>query len=432
MTEQKILSELKQQRDFLQAQEKSFLNLQESKREDALELSRKELEYLALEREVITNREMYNTLLAKVKELSLAGESDLNNIRIVEPAGLPTIAMGNRNTTLLLGGVLGLFLGIGLAFFLEYLENTVRTPDDVAQHLGLSVLGVVPQIAEANGTEVPPIIVQEGARDVPAEVYRSLRTNLFFSGTENSLKTIMIASAGPKEGKSITVANLGVVLAQAGQKVLLVDADLRRPRLHRIFEADRSVGLLTVLTDEATLDEAVVETDIPNLSILSSGKLPVNPSEILGSAQMKDLIARVRDQYDVVLFDSAPILGRTDAAVLAAETDGTILVIKTGEATRKALKMVVTQLERVEAQICGVVLNSVDVKKDRYYYYYYYYYYSPYDDDEALSTSKKRLNSSFGKASKHIGSRAAKEDISDRIMKQEVPRIRRWPERKQP
>lgn len=394
LTGQKILAELRRQKDFMKVQEDLFFKQQESKREEALKLSEKELEYLSLEREVTTNREMYNTLLTKVKELSLAGEADLNNIRIVEPAELPILPVGNKRLTLILSGVLGLSLGIGFAFFLEYLENTIRTPEDVEQHLGLPVLGIVPQIAEAKDSKSPPIIVQGSSKSAPAESYRSMRTNILFAGKEDSVKTVVITSAGPKEGKSLTTANLGVVLAQAGHNVLLVDADLRRPMLHRVFGADKYKGLSTVLAEELTIDEAIVKTDIPNLSVLTAGASSTNPSEILGSAQMKDVLEFVREQYDVVLLDSAPILGMADAAVLAAESDAVILVVKTGEATRKVLKTALMQLEQVEAQIFGVVLNNVDIRRDRYYYYYYYYYYySPYEDEDGKKVRKRKKHS---------------------------------------
>jgi len=393
LTEQKILTELKRQRDFLQAQENSFSTLQKTRYQEALKLSRKELEYLTLEREVTTNREIYNALLSRVKELSLAGESDLNNIRIVEPAQLPLAPMSSKNLTLPLGGILGLFLGIGFAFFLEYLENTIKTPDDVEQHLELPVLGVIPRVADAKQSQVPPIILREGPENAPAEAYRNLRTNLVLSRAENPLKAIMFTSAGPGEGKSLTAVNLAVALAQTGRNVLLVDADLRRPVLHQVFDLNRDRGLSTVLAGELALSEAVVKTDITNLSVLNAGISPANPSELLGSAQMRDLIGKVREQYDMVLFDSAPIAGMADARVLGSEIDGALLVIKAGEATRKALKALINQSEQVGAQICGVVLNNVDVRR---YEYYDYYYYFPYEDYKEKGLKRKKVSGEDG------------------------------------
>jgi capsular exopolysaccharide synthesis family protein len=376
LTKQKILAELERQRDFLQAQERSFLAQQEVKHQESLKSSREEMEYLALEREVTINREMYNALLTKVTELSLAGRSDLNNIRIVEPAELPMAPIGRgKPMMIILGGFLGLFLGIGSAFFLEYMVNTIKTPDDVAQHLDLPVLGVVPHIAKAQRGQRTPIILQQDLpRSIPAESYRSLRTKLLFSKADFPKKTIVITSTGPKEGKSTTAVNLGMALAQAEQSVLLVDADLRRPVLHQVFGTDRNKGLSAVLAEEMTIDEAIVETGIPNLSLLAAGMLSANPSEILGASRMKELTDQIRERYDIALFDSAPLLGMTDTVVLTTEADATVLVIKTGSPTRKALKIALAQLEQVGAEICGVVLNNVDVKRDRYYYHNYYYY----------------------------------------------------------
>jgi len=361
---------------------------------------------------------MYNTLLSKVKELSLAGEADLNNIRIVEPAELPGEPAGSDKLTLALGGFMGLFMGIGFAFFLKYLENTIRTPEDVEEHLELSVIGVIPQVAEAHKSKQPLLILKDNPKNAAAEAYRSLRTNLLFSGLKSSSadsgadppghpKTIVITSAGPGEGKSFTAANLGMAMAQAGHKVLLMDADLRRPMVHKIFGVSRATGLCTGLVGEATLEEAVVETDVPNLSILPTGKVPANPTEILGSEQMVGLLQTVKEQYDIVLLDSAPVLGMADTVVLASEADAVIIVIKTGAATRKALKLALAQLERVDAQICGVVLNDVDIRRDRYYDYYYYYYYSPYEDDAERIIRKRGKRKSSGDSETIVESQSA-------------------------
>ena len=394
LTEQKIIAELKRQREFLKAQEDSFLRQQKTKQQETLNLNKTEMDYLALEREVTTNRELYNALLSKVKELSLAGDVDLNNIRIVEPATLPYGQSGvSRNMTLALGGILGLFLGIGFAFFLEYLGNTIKTPDDVEQYTGLSVLAIIPQIAEARNSKTPMIITKDHPKDVAAEAYRGLRTNLVSTGLGDSLKTIMITSTGPREGKTLTTVNLGTALANAGYKVLLIDADLRRPKLHRVFGVDRTKGLSALLAGNLTLDEAVSETEVNNLSLMPSGPVPPNPSEILGSALMKELLKYIREHYDIVILDAAPILGMTDAVVLSTKIDGTLIVIKTEEATRKALKVAVAQLNQVGAKVCGAILNNVNVKRDKYYYYYYYYYYSPYEDEEGKKVKKRKKHS---------------------------------------
>jgi capsular exopolysaccharide synthesis family protein len=391
ITQRKILDELINQQNFLKTQENLLADLQKSIHEETLKLSRKELEYLALEREVMTNREIYNTMLAKIKELSLAEGAPPKSIRVIEQAELPTNPVDNRIIKIILSGILGLILGVSLAFFMEYLENSIRTPDDVEQYLGLPVLGVVPQLMTENSNRIPPIVMQNNEANLHAEAYRSLRTNLMFSDVKEPVKTITVTSAGPKEGKSITSVNLAVALSQAGKNVILVDADLRRPTLHNVFKVDKYKGLSGVIIGDTSVEEAIQKTEIPGLNILPSGRISANSSELLGSNQMRLLISQLRGCYDVTLFDSAPILGMADTPVLAAETDATVIVIKTGKTNRKTLKFILGQLDRVSANICGVVLNNVDVRFDRYYDYYHYYYYLPYKDEGQVDVNSGNL-----------------------------------------
>ena len=389
-TKHGILAELKQQRDFLRAQEKSFLIQQETQRQEALKLNAKELQYLNLEREVRTNQELYNTLLTKAKELSLISDADLNKIRIIEPAELPMFPMKSSSRDpkliMILAAIMGIFLGIAYSFLLERFENSIRTPEDIAYYLGLPVLGIVPRMPKTK-KDKPSLIVVANPKSAPAESYRSLRTSLLYSDT-NPMKTILITSAGPGEGKSITTANLGLALAKSNKNVLIVDADLRRPMMHNLFGLNRNAGLSSVLEGEASLESVIVKINEIDLSILPSGRLPKEPAEILGSEKMKDFIAKVSNIYDIVLFDSAPILGMTDTMVLAKEVDKTIMIIKVGQVSRKALRMAISSLDQLGVQIYGSVLNNVDVKRDRYYNEYYHYYYSSYEDKEANSKKK--------------------------------------------
>ena len=370
----------------------------------------KELQLARLTRDRVVSNQTYMMLIQHREEAQLAQAVQVGNISVADPAIRPLGPYSpNRKITLIMGGLLGLFLGVGFAFFLEYLDDTIRMPDDINDRLDAALLGVIPQFAKARGSKMPPIVLQDKSRSSPAEAYRSLRTNLLFSDMSNPPKTIVVTSAGPQEGKSLTIVNLSVAMAQAGQNVLLVDADLRRPMLHRVFNVERSKGLSTVLAGELTIDETVVKTDIPNLSVLTSGALPSNPSEILGSLQMKELISQTREQYDIVLFDSAPTLTMADTPVLCSEVDGVLLIINAGNTTRKALGMTIEQLELVEARILGVVLNNVDFRRDRYYYYYYYYY-SPYEDKEEKKLEKRRKR--YTKGSRHSKQRENKADTT--------------------
>jgi succinoglycan biosynthesis transport protein ExoP len=330
--------------------------------------------------EIVFDQQLYSMLASKQEELKAQYIMQNKPPEIMEKAVEPLYpSKPERKLTLMLGTVLGLFLGIGFAFFLEYFENTIRTPDDVTQYLGFPVLGVIPHDKEAKKSKTPIIMMNKRAKRSSAEAYRGLRTSLL-AHVGNSIKTI---------------TNLGTALAQMEKNVLLIDADLRRPSLHRVFNVERREGLSAVLAGESTLNEVVIKALDPNL--LTSGTLPSDTSEALGSDQMKDLIKQAKEQYDLVLFDAAPTLGMADSLVLASQTDGTILVVKTGRATRRMLKIMVSQLEEVGANILGVVLNDVNVKGDRYYsdyYYYYYNYYSPYKDEEGNQIERRKRHKS--------------------------------------
>ncbi|HHV55093.1 MAG TPA: CpsD/CapB family tyrosine-protein kinase [Firmicutes bacterium] len=218
------------------------------------------------------------------------------------------------------------------------------------------------------------LIVHHQPKSPVAEAYRTLRTNIQFAAVGHALRTLLITSAGPDEGKTTALANLGVAMAQAGSKVLLVNADLRRPALHRLLNRPERVGLTNVLLGTVPLEEAIQPTGIENLSFLGSGPLPPNPSELLGSAAMGEIIARLQEMYDLALFDAPPVVAITDAAVLAPRVDGVILLVRSGHTDREAARQARLNLQRVGARILGVILNDVQMRGGRYGYYYYYYY----------------------------------------------------------
>lgn len=220
--------------------------------------------------------------------------------------------------------------------------------------------------------EKRPLITFTKPKDPIAEAYRTLRTNIHFSAMDNPYRAIMLTSAGPGEGKSTTLANLGVAMAQAGNKVLIVDCDLRKPVQHKVFELSNIKGITNVLVDHVSIDEAIQSSRVPDLSILTSGPIPPNPSELLGSERMKGLIEELKDQFDLVLFDTPPVVAVTDAAVLAAQLDGIILVLRSGVAKIDMAKQAKELLEKANGKIIGTVLYGVNFSGEDYHYYYYY------------------------------------------------------------
>ncbi len=292
--------------------------------------------------------------------------------QVAEPPSYPVRPRVGLN--LMLGGLVGLVVGLGLAFFIEYLDTSVKTMEDVESLLGLPVLAIIPKNIH---------VLHKDQGDSPdAEAYRILRTNIEFNRKSPQANTISLVSGGPGEGKSTTIANLAFISAQGGYSTLVVDADLRRPVQHDIFEIDNSIGLTNYLTTEMPLHEVIFPTTVENLSMLPSGILPSDAVGILNSQRMSDMIAELKQRYDIVFFDSPPMLGVSDASVLASEVDQTIIVVQHRRFPRAMLTRVKQAVLGVGGSVLGVVLNNVDLKHDQNYYYYtnYYGYYSPREE----------------------------------------------------
>jgi capsular exopolysaccharide synthesis family protein len=219
-------------------------------------------------------------------------------------------------------------------------------------------------------TNVRSLITKFNPKSPISEQYRTIRTNVEFASVDQELKTLLVTSSGPSEGKSSTTANLGVVFAQQGKKVLLIDGDLRKPTVHYTFKLDNRIGLSTVLVGEKTLEEAVKETDVPNLDILTCGPIPPNPSELLGSKAMKQMVQIAQETYDVIIFDTPPVLAVTDAQILANICDGSIIVVRSEQTEYEAIQKAKELLEPAHAKMLGIVLNDVAQKKSNTYYYY--------------------------------------------------------------
>jgi capsular exopolysaccharide synthesis family protein len=284
----------------------------------------------------------------------------------------------NKPLNIALGIIIGLVVGVGLAFFIEYLDTSVKTIDDVERALQAPVLGVIPQNVG--------LMTDEGIESPHAEAYRVLRTNLLFSRKDDKLNTVAVVSAGAGEGKSTTVFNLAAVFAQSGQRVVVVDSDLRRPTLHKMLNVTNSLGLTNFLLKQNTLEEVIQTTSIPTLDFLASGKLPSSSLGILSSAQMRDLIGELKQRYDFVFFDSPPIMGVSDASILASGVDMTLQVIQYRRYPQPMNIRAKQLIEKVGGNLVGIVLNNINMSQDESYYYYsgYYhdYYYSHREDTE--------------------------------------------------
>lgn len=361
-----------------------------------------------LEQEVSTNREMYNSIFKKLQEVELAGGKNAwLDANVLEPAGIPSRPVRpNKTMNITVALLLGFFLGASLAYFLEYLDSSLRSVDDVRNYLKIFPLGMVPFVSidipdqkrQARWKE------QDGSRrlywntaehSIPlyvAEAYRIIRTNLSFGSLDREIKILQVTSAVKGEGKTTTVANLGISLAQAGLKTLLVDADMRRPSLDCIFGLEGvEEGFSNALTHGVRWQDAVVPTSIPNLFCLSAGVIPPNPAELLTSKRVKTLIEEFRDQYDMVIFDCPPIISVADSPILASCVDATVLVARSGFIPRHFTLQAKNALENVNGRVIGCILNSVQ-EHNQPYYHRYYGYHSYYGKEASSSEIPKNSN----------------------------------------
>jgi polysaccharide biosynthesis transport protein len=372
--------------DYLAAaqQEKMLQDALEQQKVEANKLNESSIEYSLLKRDVDTNRTLYEGLLEKLKEAGVTAGLRSNNFRIVDVARVPT-APSEPNLPRNLGFALalGLTTGIGLSFLLEGLDNTVRTPDQAQAVSALPSLGVIPlgsrrraemperkRLTLAASKEAVELVALERPKSQMAESYRALRTSLLLTSLGGPPHVILVTSALPGEGKSTTTLNAAIVLAQKGARVLLIDADLRRPTLHKTLGMGPRQGLSDLLTGNSSLTQAIVPTHIlPNLFLLPAGTPPPNPAELLASTDMQELLVQLRSQYDHIVMDTPPTLSVTDAVILSTLADRVVLVIRSGQTTKQALRRARDILMQVNAHVCGVLLNAVDLASPDYYDY---------------------------------------------------------------
>lgn len=370
-----------------QREQTLFSNIQQL-RSESIELSKQTLEYDRLMREYEQNKAFLEDMLARSKEADISMSATLNNLRVIEPA-VPASAPFSPNVprTIAMALVLGLFLGVGLVVGVDFLDQTLRSPDHVERHTGLEVLSVLPKFSEDTVSAL-------------RESFQSLRTALILASRGEGCQVVLVTSSVPGEGKTTVVFNLGKVLAAAGARVLLVDGDLRKPRLHRMINVKNVRGLTSVVLGERDLGEVIhALADVPNMDLVTSGPLPPNPPELYGKASFARLIAKAREQYDWVILDAPPVASVTDPVVASMQVDMALMVVEYGSARRQLVRDCVRQLGRTGVRIAGVLFNKVDVEREHYYYTYYYSHYYRYgygDTETAPAKGKKKAAEAQG------------------------------------
>ena len=386
--------------ELREAETNKMLKLFNNKLND---LPEKQMQLARLNRDTEVLKENYSFLRKKLEEAKLNVAIKVGDAQFLDSARRPSNPSSpNHRKNILSGLGFGLGIGILLTFLIEFLDNTLKTIDEIEKY-NLSVLGIIPAIggevvrnfnkfnflkkgkqSNTSNKLKRRLITKEDPKSPVSESYRSLRTSMLYS-SEKNVKSILVSSAGPGEGKTTTVANLAITYANLGKKTLLIDTDLRRPVVHKVFNLDREPGVTNFLAgQENKIDNLLNKTEIDNLSVITSGIIPPNPSEMLGSKRMIELVKTLEEDWDIVLFDSPPLVAVTDANMILKEIDTIVLVVKVGQTDKKAFHHTIANLKNIEAPLGGIIMNAVTSKSSygSYYYYYYHQYYQYYGSDK--------------------------------------------------
>ncbi len=336
------------------------------------EVSEDKAEYSSLTSKLTSLDQRVNSLSQQLFNITLSEDQGANLLYVLEDAQTPLVPVSPRPLrNALYGALLGLMAGVGAAFVIEYLDDTIKASQDIPALLGTSVLALIGRIEQAGNKR--SLVSNHDQRSPIAEAYRMLRTNIRFSMVDDNIRTLLITSPSPGEGKSTTAANLATVMAQAGHRTILVDADLRRPVQHQIFALPNKEGLTTALVErEKPLGEYLRPTGTPELFVLTSGPMPPNPSELLGSHRMQEVLAQLQTEAEYIIIDTPPVLAVTDSSLLASSVKGVVLVFRANLTRLEGARRAIAQLSSVQARLVGTVLNGVKQEGDNYYYYYYY------------------------------------------------------------
>lgn len=391
--------------------EKSFAKAVQDQRDAVVHLNEGIIQYNILKREVDSDRQLYDGLLTRLNEAGVSADLRASNIRIVDAAETPMTPIWPRKTLNLgISMIVGLVLGLGLVFLQEYVDDTIKSVEDVNRHLNVPTLGLVPKMASLESrkgygykyfygnsrknakaalTTQPhvDVISHEAPSSLMAEAYRSIRTSILLSSPQHPPKSVLVTSAAPSEGKTVTAVNIAISLTQMGARVVLIDADMRKPRASSVFAMKDSVGLSSVLTGTEALKAAIQPCDIPNLFVIPCGPLPPNPGELIVADGFRQLMGVLPQYFDYIILDSPPVTNVSDSRILASICDATVLVVKALSTSRREAETSLDQLKKAHGRLAGVVLNDVDVHAVGNYYSYYYskYSYSYSDKNENQS-----------------------------------------------
>lgn len=408
------------QRDLsiIARQEGTEQTLFDDTRGRAVDLNMKEIEYHRLDRSREHDEKLYTLLNQRMKEADLARMMRANNIHIIDAASEPSSPIRPRTSVnFSIALLLGLALGVGLAWFREQLDSSIKTPDDLEQRLNVTFLGLLPELGEQDSSPyaskrkrrrkaATPAKVVDGPAELivhtrplsgVAEAARTIRTNIMFMNPDKPHRRLLVTSAAPAEGKTTVACSIAIALAQGGQRVCIVDCDLRRPRMHRIFGRTGDAGVTNVLVGDATLDEVIKPTQVANLWSVPAGPTPPNPADMLQSERFRKFIEELGNRFDRVIIDSPPIVAVTDSAIISTLVDGTIFVVRAFKTSHHLSAQGLRALRDVDAPVVGAVLNAVNLDRHEYSYYYHYYYYkregypsrtqSAEDDDDDRPTA---------------------------------------------
>lgn len=362
--------------------ERNLAGLFEAAKAEAFDLEKKKLELDKYKQDSDNAKRQYDSVYKRLKDIELSGLLRTSNVRVLD-AARPVLGPIRPNVPqgILMGLIGGLVMGLALALLLEFLDSSITTQAQIEERLGLTFLGFVPTIPETAGSS-PDLHIHREPKSLIAECMRAIRTNVLFMSPDKPFKRMLVTSSGPQEGKSTTTINLGIAMAQSGNRVLIIDTDMRRPRVHKAFGVPNDVGVSSLIVGEQKLDDAIKSTEVPGLFVMPCGPIPPNPAELLHTRAFSDLLTRLGDRFDRIILDSPPVGAVADAVVLATQVDGVVMVLKSGKTNRDVAMRTVRALRDVKAPLYGAVLNDVDLERSKYGDYYYGYAYRYYGEAE--------------------------------------------------